>query len=60
MDIKIINEAGGIIQYTDKPIVNVFGDVNMKDEKKQSTVDELRLIRISIALFGDNRWSRLL
>ena len=40
MDIKIINEAGGIIQYTDKPIVNVFGNVNMKDEKNQSTVDE--------------------
>ena len=40
MDIKIINEAGGIIQYTDKPIVNVFGDVNVKDEKSPNTADE--------------------
>lgn len=38
MNIKI--EPGAIVQITDKPIINVFGDVNMKDEKKQSTVDE--------------------
>lgn len=40
MDIKIINHPGGIIQNTDKPIINVLGDVNIeKGEKKQTVVN---------------------
>lgn len=40
MDIKIINHPGGIIQQTDKPIINVFGDVNVdKGEKSQTVTD---------------------
>ena len=40
MDIKIINHPGGIIQQTDKPIVNVFGNVNVdKGEKGQTVTD---------------------
>jgi hypothetical protein len=38
MNIKI--ESGAIVQITDKPIINVFGDVNVKNEKTRSTVDE--------------------
>ena len=40
MNIKIINHPGGIIQNTDKPIINVLGDVNIeKGEKKQTVVN---------------------
>ena len=40
MNIKIINHPGGIIQQTDKPIVNVFGNINVdKGEKSQTVTD---------------------
>lgn len=40
MDIKIINHPGGIIQQTDKPIVNVFGNVNVdRGEQKHTAAD---------------------
>lgn len=38
MDIKIINHPGGIIQQTDKPIVNVFGNVNVDRGEQTQTV----------------------
>lgn len=37
MDIKIINHPGGIIQQTDKEIINVFGNVNVGDAKSPQT-----------------------
>ena len=40
MDIKIINHPGGIIQQTDKEIVNVFGNINVdKGEQAQTITD---------------------
>lgn len=40
MDIKIINHPGGIIQQTDKEIVNVFGSINVdKGEQAQTITD---------------------
>lgn len=39
MDIKIINHSGGIIQQTDKPIVNVFGNVNVDRDQGNTVVD---------------------
>lgn len=38
MDIKIINHPGGIIQQTDKPIVNVFGNINVDKGEQAQTV----------------------
>ena len=34
MKIKIINHPGGIIQQTDKPIVNVFGNIEMGQKQE--------------------------
>lgn len=39
MNIKIINHPGGIIQQTDKPIVNVFGDVKVENAQQTTTVE---------------------
>lgn len=39
MNIIINNQPGGIIQQTDKPIVNVFGDVNVTNKDKKESVE---------------------
>jgi hypothetical protein len=37
MKILIVNQEGGIIQYTDKPIMNVFGQVTTSQTNQQKS-----------------------
>ena len=40
MKIIINNHPGGIIQQTDKPIVNVFGDIEKRDKANHASSEE--------------------
>lgn len=37
MKIQIVNQPGGIIQYTDKPIMNIFGQVSTSQTNQQES-----------------------